>query len=143
MFMNFKKFPKQSIFIFSMILFLVQCGDSFEPNNLYGNWDLKSIDCGTPELTEEVKNSGIRLNLEKGGDGEYGKISGLFPMNDEIKEIQSSFTAKYDKEIDKMEIIFKMDEFNESKLMVHSLSSSEMLTGGTFKSSYCKITLKK
>lgn len=141
--MIFQNFVRKSFFIFSGILFLYQCGNSFEPNNLYGSWVPKSIDCGSPELSEEVKQSGIKLNLEKGVEGEYGKISGLFPMNDEIKEIQSSFTAKYDKDIDKMEIIFKMNEFNESKLMVHSLSSSEMLTGGTFKSSYCKIILQK
>lgn len=140
--MTLKFVRNKSFILLWLILFSINCG-GFEPNHLYGSWDLKSIDCGSPELSEEAKTMGIKLSLEKGAEGEYGKISGFFPLNDEIKQIQTSFTAKYDKEIDKMEIIFKMDEFNETKLYVHSLSNTEMLTGGTYKSSYCKITLKK
>ncbi len=140
--MTLKNARNKSFILLGLIFLGINCG-GFEPNHLYGSWNLKSIDCGNPEISEEAKSAGIKLTLEKGAEGEYGKISGLFPLNDEIKQIQTSFTAKYDKEIDKMEILFKMDEFNETKLYVHSLSSTEMQTGGTYKSGYCKITLKK
>jgi hypothetical protein len=131
------------IFISFLLISLFNCGKSFEPNHLYGNWSLGNIDCQSPELTEEVKNSGIQLSLEKQPDGQYGKITGKFPLNGEIKEFQGNFTAKYDQGIDKMELIFNTQEVENTKIYIHSLSASEMQTGETIKGIYCKIHLKK
>ncbi len=132
------------LFLLSFLLIsIMNCAKSFEPNHLYGNWTLSKVDCQSPELTEEVKNSGIQLNLEKQPDGQYGKIIGKFPLNGEIKEFQGKFTAKYDKDIDKMELIFSTQDIENNKLYIHSLSNSEMQTGETIKDVYCKIDLKK
>jgi hypothetical protein len=32
-----------------LLISLVNCGKSFEPNNLYGNWTLSKVDCQSPE----------------------------------------------------------------------------------------------